>query len=98
MTKTTKPRAAAKAIARARKPSKPGKGATRATKAAPKAPKRANREEQVLTLLRRPQGVAIAELVAVFGVQAHSARAMVSVFGRKAGGVERRDGRHYLKR
>ena len=47
-------------------------------------------------MLRRAKGVSVAELVASMGVQAHSARAMISVFGRKAGGVERRDGRYHL--
>jgi hypothetical protein len=76
---------AAKAAPRARKGTKPGKGATRAAKAATKPAKRPTRGDEVVELLRRKNGATIAEMVARFGLQPHSLRAVISVESRKRG-------------
>lgn len=54
--------------------------------AEPKA-KGPSRKEQIIEMLRSPDGTTIDAIVARFGVQRHSARAAVSVFGREIGGV-----------
>lgn len=58
----------------------------------PKAPaeskaKGPTRKEQIIEMLRSPDGTTIDAIVARFGVQRHSARAAISVFGREIGGV-----------
>ncbi len=74
------PKKAAKGTARAPAVSKPGKDATRAAKATAK-PRRA---DQVLAMLKRKEGVSIADLTEAFNVLPHSARAMISVFSRRS--------------
>jgi len=64
--------------------------ATKTTKAkAPKAkpagqpqPKRA---DQLTAMLRRPEGVTIAQVQEAFGILPHSARAQISMLGKKLG-------------
>jgi hypothetical protein len=84
-----KPKKAAKAPSRAPKATKPGKGAAKP------ATKPVRRADQVLAMLRRKDGVSIAELMEAFGVLPHSARAMISVYSRAAGvRAELREGRY----
>ncbi|MBN9037890.1 MAG: DUF3489 domain-containing protein [Rhizobiales bacterium] len=45
------------------------------------------RKEAITKMLRRPAGVTIADITEQFGVLPHTARAMVSVYGREIGGV-----------
>lgn len=59
---------------------------TEANPAEPKA-KGPSRKEQIVAMLRQPGGTTIDAIVARFGVQRHSARASISVFGREIGGV-----------
>lgn len=77
----TKPKAETPKVApkprRERKPKAP---------AEPKA-KGPTKKEQIIEMLRSPDGTTIDAIVARFGVQRHSARAAVSVFGREIGGV-----------
>ncbi len=56
---------------------------------APTAPKAKGptKKAQIIAMLRQPGGTTIDAIVARFGVQRHSARAAVSVFGREIGGV-----------
>lgn len=54
--------------------------------AAPKATG-PTKKEQIIAMLRQPDGTTIDAIVARFGVQRHSARAAISVFGREIGGV-----------
>lgn len=51
------------------------------------APKRQTNKSKVIEMLRSKEGVTLAALMVAFGVQEHSARAMVSVHGRAIGGV-----------
>lgn len=44
--------------------------------------------ERLVEMLRRPNGVTIADIMAEFGVQAHSARALISVEARKKRGLD----------
>ncbi|SMH43421.1 DUF3489 domain-containing protein [Mesorhizobium australicum] len=71
-------------VAEAPVPEKPKR--TRTPKAEPK-PKRPTRKERVAEMLRSQDGTTIEAIMSEFGVLAHSARAMVSVYGREIGGV-----------
>jgi hypothetical protein len=51
-------------------------------------PKKVTVGERVVAMLRRKQGATIAELMAELGVQAHSARALISVEARKKRGLD----------
>lgn len=44
----------------------------------PPTPRAGTKQAQIITLLQRPEGATIAEIVAVTGWQAHSARGMIS--------------------
>lgn len=68
---------------------KPKRARARNTEASPAAQraKGPSRKEQIVAMLRQPGGTTIDALVARFGVQRHSARASISVFGREIGGV-----------
>lgn len=59
----------------------------RKPKSEPK-PKRPTRKDRVIELLRSKDGTTIQALMTEFGILAHSARALVSIFGREAGGVD----------
>lgn len=48
-------------------------------------PKRPTRYDRVAEMLQRPDGVTIAQMMAEFGVLAHTARAMISIGKRRAG-------------
>jgi len=48
-------------------------------------PKKPTRHEQLEALLRRPEGVTIAQVQEAFGILPHSARAQISVLGKKLG-------------
>ena len=48
-------------------------------------PKRPTRHEQLEALLRRPEGVTIAQVQEAFGILPHSARAQISMLGKKLG-------------
>ena len=51
------------------------------------APKKPTREQQLAEMLRRPEGVTVQQVQDAFGIQPHSARAQLSVIGRKLGGT-----------
>ena len=76
--RSAKPVGSKPAAKRHNAPKKPSRAA-KATKAGP------TRGEQVLVLLRRPEGATIAEMVKLFGLQPHSVRAVISVKSRKQG-------------
>ena len=81
---------APKKASRTKEPAKDGAATKRTGK--PKAPaepqaKGPTKKEQIIEMLRSPDGTTIDAIVARFGVQRHSARAAVSVFGREVGGV-----------
>lgn len=59
----------------------------RKAKATPK-PKRVTQGDRIIEMLRRPEGVTLAQAMKEFGILAHSARALVSVNGRKIGGAK----------
>ena len=88
----TKPRASKKAPAR-----KTAAKETAAPKArAPKAPKPAKaprvfKKDRIVEMLRRPAGATIKELCEAFGIQAHSARGMISTTGKRLGTKATRD-------
>lgn len=65
----------------------PGKTAkTAKAKAMPAGqPKKPTRHEQLEALLRRPEGVTIAQVQVAFGILPHSARAQISMLGKKLG-------------
>jgi hypothetical protein len=48
-------------------------------------PKKPTRHEQLEALLRRPEGATIAQVQEVFGILPHSARAQISMLGKKLG-------------
>lgn len=50
-------------------------------------PKKPTREQQLAEMLRRPEGVTVAQVQKAFDIQPHSARAQISVIGRKLGGT-----------
>jgi hypothetical protein len=50
--------------------------------------KRVTQGDRIIEMLRRKEGVTIAQLIAEFGILAHTARALVSVNGRKIGGAK----------
>ena len=90
------PKKPAKEAQRPPKAAKPRKGATRAAKPAMKPAQRPTRGDEVVELLRRKNGATIAEMVARFGLQPHSLRAVISVETRKRGlMVELVDRAHY---
>lgn len=68
--------------------------APKTAKPAAKKPKAKRRPQgdRVIEMLRRPTGVTIAQLMAEFGILKHSARALISVNGRKVGGAKLVDG------
>ena len=43
------------------------------------------RHEQLIEMLRRPEGVTIAQVQEAFGILPHSARAQISMLGKKLG-------------
>jgi len=47
--------------------------------------KKPTRHEQLEALLRRPEGVTIAQVQDAFGILPHSARAQISMLGKKLG-------------
>jgi len=47
--------------------------------------KKPTRHEQLEALLRRPEGVTIAQVQEAFGILRHSARAQISMLGKKLG-------------
>lgn len=49
-------------------------------------PKKTPRESQLAAMLGRPEGVTIQQVQEAFGILPHSARALISVVGRKLGG------------
>jgi hypothetical protein len=53
----------------------------------PAEPKGPSKKARVIEWLRRPEGLTIQQIVEAFGVQPHSARAQVSVYGREIGGT-----------
>jgi len=63
------------------------KTSMKATKAAKvKTPKtKPTRHEQLEALLRRPEGVTIAQVQEAFNILPHSARAQISMLGKKLG-------------
>ena len=81
-----KPSKAGKLSRKAEASPKPAKEAKVKKPSEPKA-KGPSRKEQIIAMLRQPGGTTIDALVARFGVQRHSARASISVFGREIGGV-----------
>jgi len=66
------------------KTSKTAKTKTPKTKPAGQ-PKKPTRHEQLEALLRRPEGVTIAQVQEAFGILPHSARAQISMLGKKLG-------------
>jgi len=55
-------------------------------KADPKQP-RVIKKALIIEMMRRPDGVTVAQLIDEFDILAHSARAILSVYGREIGGV-----------
>jgi len=58
---------------------------TAKAKAKPAGQPKPTRHEQLETLLRRPEGVTIAQVQDAFGILPHSARAQISMLGKKLG-------------
>lgn len=89
----TAPKAKTKIAAPKKAPRSKGKAkdgaATKRRERKPAEPKakEPTKKEQIVAMLRSPEGTTLDAIVARFGVQRHSARASVSVFGREIGGV-----------
>ena len=64
-------------------PAKPGTPPRRTAKHATAARRPPTRGDEVIELLRRRSGASIEEMVARFGIQPHSIRAVISVESRK---------------
>ncbi len=57
----------------------------KATKAKPAGQPKPKRTDQLVEMLRRPEGVTIAQVQEAFGILPHSARAQISMLGKKLG-------------
>lgn len=76
---------------------KPAANATKARARKPKAdrPKRVTKGDQIIAMLQRPGGASIAEITKAMSILPHTARAYISVEGRKRGlKVTLADGRY----
>ena len=72
----------------ARKPAKKAKltkKTGRAKKAGGKASGRSNKKAEVIALMKRAKGVALAEIIEATGWQPHTVRGFVSILGSKGG-------------
>jgi len=69
--------------AKAAKATKTAKAKT--PKAKPAGQPKPKRADQLTAMLRRPEGVTIAQLQEAFGILPHSVRAQISVLGKKLG-------------
>jgi len=58
---------------------------TKTPKMKPAGQPKSTRHEQLEALLRRPEGVTIAQVQEAFGILPHSARAQISMLGKKLG-------------